>query len=165
MLLKPTNNSLAEIDPALDQSQLYALGLDDVRRFSRQLWTDHNTHDPGITILELLCYALTDLSYRAQFPLEDLLATPTGNAQNMASQFFTAREVLPNRPLTIPDYRKLLIDLPEVRNAWSGTEDRGATLGRHQRHHGHRRSAGGAGYRDERDHAGPVRPAHQTAPV
>ena len=118
MLLKPTNNSLAEIDPALDQSQLFALGLDDVRRFSRQLWTDHNTHDPGITILELLCYALTDLSYRAQFPLEDLLATPTDNAQNMAAQFFTAREILPNRPLTVADYRKLLIDLPEVRNAW-----------------------------------------------
>lgn len=36
-------------------------------------WTDHNAHDPGITILEQLCYALTDLGYRSQFALPDLL--------------------------------------------------------------------------------------------
>ncbi len=120
MLLKQTITSVAESDPALDQAQLFALGLNDVRRFSRLLWTDHNLHDPGITILELLCYALTDLSYRAQHPLEDLLTTPSGNAQDMTSQFFTAGRVLPNRPLTAIDYRKLLIDLPGVRNAWIG---------------------------------------------
>ena len=28
-------------------------------------WTTHNTHDPGITVLELLSYALTDLQYRS----------------------------------------------------------------------------------------------------
>jgi len=28
-------------------------------------WTTHNTHDPGITVLELLAYALTDLQYRS----------------------------------------------------------------------------------------------------
>ena len=28
-------------------------------------WTAHNTHDPGITVLELLSYALTDLQYRS----------------------------------------------------------------------------------------------------
>jgi hypothetical protein len=27
-------------------------------------WTDHNTHDPGVTVLELLAYALNDLQYR-----------------------------------------------------------------------------------------------------
>ena len=27
-------------------------------------WTAHNTHDPGITVLELLAHALTDLQYR-----------------------------------------------------------------------------------------------------
>jgi len=28
-------------------------------------WTDHNTHDPGITVLEALAYALTDLQHRS----------------------------------------------------------------------------------------------------
>lgn len=27
-------------------------------------WTDHNAHDPGITVLQMLAYALTDLQYR-----------------------------------------------------------------------------------------------------
>jgi hypothetical protein len=28
-------------------------------------WTDTNEHDPGITVLEVLCYAITDLQYRS----------------------------------------------------------------------------------------------------
>jgi hypothetical protein len=118
MLLSPTITAAPETEPALDQKQLYALGLDHVRRLSRRLWTDHNLHDPGITTLELLCYALTDLAYRSRFSVEDLLATSADNAANMAAQFFTPRQILPNRPLTERDYRKLLIDLPNVKNAW-----------------------------------------------
>jgi len=118
MLLNNKISNVPEADPALDQQQLHAIGLDHVRRLSRNMWTDHNIHDPGITTLELLCYALTDLAYRAQFPIEDLLATPTGNAENMARQFFTPRQILPNRPLTANDYRKLLIDMKGVKNAW-----------------------------------------------
>ncbi|GAA5167656.1 hypothetical protein [Viridibacterium curvum] len=118
MLLTPTLSRQKEPVAALDQQQLHALGLDHVRRLSRRLWTDHNLHDPGITTLELLCYALTELAYRSRFPLEDLLATPDDNAGNMAGQFFTPRQILPNRALTQRDYRKLIIDLPQVRNAW-----------------------------------------------
>lgn len=29
-------------------------------------WTSHNTHDPGSTVLELLAYALTELTYRTE---------------------------------------------------------------------------------------------------
>lgn len=105
-------------EPALDQKQLYAIGLRHVQRLASRLWTDYNVHDPGITILELLCYALTDLSYRASFPIADLLASESGNAEEMKKQFFTARQILPNRPLTLLDYRKLLIDLKGVKNAW-----------------------------------------------
>lgn len=118
MLLAPTLSRTPENQAAFDQQQLYALGLDHVRRLSRRLWTDHNLHDPGITTLELLCYALTDLAYRTRFPIEDLLATPENKAENMATQFWTPRQILPNRPLTVRDYRKLLIDLPGIKNAW-----------------------------------------------
>ena len=102
----------------LHQPGLYALGLKYVQALSRRVWTDYNLHDPGITILELLSYALTDLAYRTQFPMADLLASESDNADNMASQFFSARQILPNRALTAADYRKLLIDLPGVKNAW-----------------------------------------------
>lgn len=102
----------------LDPQPLFDLGLREVRAYARELWTDHNIHDPGITTLELLCYALTDLCYRACFPIEDLLAAAADNVRNMASQFFRARQALPNGPLTELDYRKLLIDVEGVRNAW-----------------------------------------------
>lgn len=118
MLLKPTLSRNPESEPALDQKQLYDLGLKHVRRLSRRLWTDHNLHDPGITALELLCYALTDLAYRTRFPMQDLLATGRDNTGNMAAQFFTPGQILPNCPLTPRDYRKLMIDLPGVKNAW-----------------------------------------------
>lgn len=35
-------------------------------------WTDHDTHDPGVTTLELLSYELTDIAYRSALPMEDL---------------------------------------------------------------------------------------------
>lgn len=108
-------------ETALDHRRLNAIGLGHVQRLSRRIWTDYNVHDPGITILELLCYALTDLGYRASFPLPDLLASDGDNAREMEKQFFTARRILPNRPLTMSDYRKLLIDIKGVRNAWLAT--------------------------------------------
>ena len=105
-------------DASTDHSKLYLLGLEKVRELGSQLWTDFNVHDPGITILEVLCYAITDLGYRSSMPITDLLASTEENNANMQSQFFSAAEILPNRPLTELDYRKLLIDLPGVKNAW-----------------------------------------------
>lgn len=118
MLLHPKISPLPPADPALDQRRLAGIGLDGVRRRSRRQWTDHNTHDPGITTLELLAYALTDLAYRARFPIEDLLAAPEDNAVEMARLFDSAGSILPCMPVTEADYRKLLIDLPGVKNAW-----------------------------------------------
>jgi uncharacterized protein len=118
MLQQPTISPLPTADPALDQRQLAAIGLAGVRRLSRRQWTDHNTHDPGITTLELLAYALTDLAYRSRFPIEDLLAAPENNAAEMARLFASAGRLLPGQPVTESDYRKLLIDLPGIRNAW-----------------------------------------------
>jgi hypothetical protein len=102
----------------LDQQPLFELGVQRVRAYARDIWTDHNIHDPGITALEQLCYSLTDLCYRACYPIEDLLASREDNRGNMARQFHSARRALPNRPLTALDYRKLLIDVDGVRNAW-----------------------------------------------
>lgn len=93
----------------LDQPQLYAIGLDRIRALAGAEWTDHNVHDPGITMLELLAYALTDLTHRASMPVEDILKN---------SSFFTAGTILPNHALTVLDYRKLIVDVDGVKNAW-----------------------------------------------
>ena len=118
MLAKPTISKKPTSEAALDYQQLCALGRKHVQRLSSRIWTDFNVHDPGVTTLELLCYALTDLAYRASFPIQDILASASDNAANVKEQFLTARQILPNRPLTVLDYRKLLIDLKGVKNAW-----------------------------------------------
>lgn len=103
---------------ALDHRALFAVGLERVRTIAGKVWTDHNPHDPGITMLELLCYAITDLSYRASQPIPDLLTLAPGTPTPPRPHFHTAGRILPTRPRTAADYRRLLIDLDGVRNAW-----------------------------------------------
>lgn len=100
----------------LSYDKLRKLGLDHIASFSGKIWTDHNTHDPGITILELLCYALTDLGYRTRLNIDEIVA-PASSAE-LEDNFFTAEEILTVNPLTILDYRKMLVDIAGVRNAW-----------------------------------------------
>ncbi|MEH1945277.1 MAG: hypothetical protein V7L01_34375 [Nostoc sp.] len=102
-------------NPGMNFALLRQEGIKHIERLAGKLWTDYNTHDPGITILEQLCYAITDLSYRLDFEMKDLLAPASGEDRK---QFFTAREILTVNPLTINDYRKLLIDIDGVKNAW-----------------------------------------------
>ena len=64
--------------PALDYRLLREEGLAHIQRLSGKVWTDHNLHDPGITTLEILCYALTDLAYRTAFDTKDLMTGPDG---------------------------------------------------------------------------------------
>jgi len=87
-----------------------------IENLARELWTDYNAHDPGITILEVLCYAITELGYRAMFSIEDLL---TGSDHKISNPtFFPCSEVMTNAPLTKLDYRKLIIDIEGINNAW-----------------------------------------------
>lgn len=102
-----------------DYSFLRAKGMEYIEALGNSLWTDYNIHDPGITLLELLCYAITDLGYRTSFDIKDLLVETPGIRSNHDKQaFFTAREILTVNPWTIEDYRKLLIDIDGVKNAW-----------------------------------------------
>ncbi|MFV0436028.1 MAG: hypothetical protein ACK5PS_01345 [Desulfopila sp.] len=108
-------------DPSGDYYRLRREGIGFLAEMASPYWTDFNTHDPGVTILESLCYAITDLSYRLDWPIGDLL-TPAVTAEGASpfpgQAFFTAREILTVNPLTTDDFRLLLIDLAGVRNAW-----------------------------------------------
>ena len=98
----------------MDFAALRERGLQLIQRLADAGWTDHNAHDPGITILEQVCYALTDLGYRTEYALPDLLAT--GDAS--AASLYTPAAILPSGAVTITDLRKLVIDVPGVKNAW-----------------------------------------------
>ena len=112
--------SILKNDPAfegLDFASLRAEGINHLAEFSGKIWTDHNVHDPGITMLELLCYALIDLGYRTRLPAEDVLSRDP-SIQTADDNFYTPAQVLTCNPVTIMDFRKLLIDIKEVKNAW-----------------------------------------------
>ncbi|MEO5593061.1 MAG: hypothetical protein ABIR15_18525 [Chitinophagaceae bacterium] len=111
------SKSNAGFPPYLDFNKLRSEGIAYLGKLSGQLWTDHNVHDPGITILEELCYALLDLGYRTNLPVEDILSSNPG-VTSKENNFFTPAQILSCNPLTVIDYRKLLIDIPGVRNAW-----------------------------------------------
>ncbi len=111
----------------LDFQKLRAAGLEHIQELGSDLWTDYNLHDPGITILEVLCYALTDLGFRTNFDIKDLLtrspearlqAGTTSDGKPYDDNFYTAEQILTCNPVTLLDLRKLLIDIPGVRNAW-----------------------------------------------
>lgn len=105
--------------PAQDYDFLRARGLEYIQELAGDLWTDHNLHDPGVTTLEILCYALTDLGYRTGFDIKDLLAPASGASDPPEiSGLFPAHEVLTTTPLTLLDYRRLLLKIEGVRNAW-----------------------------------------------
>ena len=117
-LLKPkdmqessTISKAKSASPAMDFELLRKEAVAYIQRISGNIWTDYNAHDPGITILEVLCYAITDLSYRANKPIQDLLALESGS---LAGQFFKASQILPGKALTLEDYRKLLMDVEVV---------------------------------------------------
>lgn len=96
-------------------------GVELIERFSSDHWTDYNVHDPGIATMEFLCYALTDLAARAGLPLTGLLAEKAGDRVVLGGNFPPAHKILPPGPVTLLDYRRLLIDIPGVRNAWIKT--------------------------------------------
>lgn len=95
--------------------QLRQFGLKYIEQFSKEIWTDYNVHDPGITTMEILDYVITDLSYRTSLPVEDILARIS---TDQTKDFFTAREILPCNPVTFDDLRKKIIDVEGVENAW-----------------------------------------------
>ncbi len=110
MIVAPAIRGRPPDDPILDWDALVAEGRRSLEAMSDGRWTDFNAHDPGVTILELLCYALTDLGYRAQHAVPDLLAgfpAPAGPA-----------ELLTTRAVTLADLRSAALDADGVRNVW-----------------------------------------------
>lgn len=111
-----------DLPAAQDFDRLRREGIGHIQQAGSDHWTDYNTHDPGITILESLAYAITDLAYRTGFPIEDVLASTGSSAPGTDpypdQTFYSARRILTGNPTTAADFRRLLIDVGPVRNAW-----------------------------------------------
>lgn len=109
-----------EVSPELGKpfEFLRSEGLKYIEGLAGKLWTDYNIHDPGVTLLELLCYTITDLEYRISMPVKDILAHKDNNHWHMHRQFLSAIRILPSNPVTAADYRQLMVRIRGVRNAW-----------------------------------------------
>ena len=116
--------------------RLRAEGIRLTQELSGQVWTDYNVHDPGVTILEQLCYALTDLIYRTGFDTADYLSTEeseTIDFQRLA--LYLPESIFPSPAVTINDYRKLIFDaVPEIDNVWIHTVNDGVARGLYRIH-------------------------------
>lgn len=94
---------------ALNFEVLMSKGIDQLKAIVGDVWSNYNDSDPGVTILEQLCYALTELGYCAQFPIADLLTGKDGKIR-YDGQFFAPQDVLTTSPVTVDDYRRMVHD-------------------------------------------------------
>src|ERR1700748_2172113 len=103
----------------LDFESLRSHGIELVQKMASNIWTDFNLHDPGVTILEQLCYAITDMAYQTDFDITDLLSDKHGNIDYKNNSFFLRQNILSSNPVTATDYRKAIIDeVTETDNVW-----------------------------------------------
>lgn len=100
----------------LDFDFLRKKGIEYIESMGGGLWSDMNVHDPGITYLETIAYAITDLGNRMNLPIENLIASE--DDLDLKRQFNQAHEILPIKATNALDYRKLFSDIPGVRNSW-----------------------------------------------
>ena len=97
---------------AMDYAALRDEGIRLLGRLAGAQWTDFNAHDPGVTILEQLCYAITDLGYRTQHPVPDLIA-----GTDPAIAMPDPAAILTCDPVTRADLRKQVLDIDGIGSA------------------------------------------------
>ena len=89
------------------------------QQVSGKVWTDYNLHDPGVTILEQIIYAITDLLYRNEFSVADYLVNESGAIDFNYHALHTPVDIFPCRATTIQDYRKIFLNaVNEIDNVW-----------------------------------------------
>ncbi len=96
---------------------LRRVGLGYIQELACDRWTDYNVHDPGVTILEEVCYAMTDILYRADFEVADFLVDEQGEIDWDRQGLLPPERVFPSRPVTNVDYQTAILDaVTEVEN-------------------------------------------------
>src|SRR5215813_2667193 len=113
--MEPVTISKEQLPAYLNYYDLRKEGIALLQQLGGIEWTDYNIHDPGVTILEHLCFALTELGYKTN---EDGVAW--ANKNNSDSTFFPPANILSTHPATITDFRKLVLDefRDKIDNVW-----------------------------------------------
>ena len=93
-----------------DFETLRRMGIELAQTLSCENWTDFNLHDPGVTLLEQICYGITDLIHRNGFDIADHLSSPDGELDFERLGLEMPERIFPARPTTVSDYRQAIID-------------------------------------------------------
>lgn len=102
-----------------DYDRFYKQGIELLQKYAGDIWTDYNVHDPGVTILEQLCYALTELQYKTTFPVEDYFTEKNSELSFRNLGLLKPYQCLSTACLTINDFRRALFDdVDEAGNIW-----------------------------------------------
>lgn len=101
-----------------DYAALKDTGYKRIAAYSGSVWTNYNDSDPGITILQILCYALTELGNKADIPIQNLLTQPDGTIP-IANHFYTPQEAYACNPVTPLDFCKFVLsELPQIKQVY-----------------------------------------------
>lgn len=99
---KTISKNSGALDLDYETMRLDALAL--LQKLSGNLWTDFNTHDPGVTLLEGIVFALSELGYKTGFDIEDYLTDKTGKIDLSREALYTKEQVMECFPVTAEDY-------------------------------------------------------------
>jgi hypothetical protein len=101
------------LSPEQDFKFLKQTGLDFISVHGGQAWNNLNVSDPGVTILDQVCFALSELGYCSNFSLPDIL---TGSDEKIITgdQFYPPGQILTTAPITARDYISYITDEVEA---------------------------------------------------
>lgn len=107
--------SLDQLEALINFDTLLEQAEGEVQRLAGRLWTDKGEHDPGVTLMQALAYAVSDVAYRHSLPLVDLL-TPEdpGTQSGIFAAGFGPDQALTCGPVTDEDFRRALLDLHTI---------------------------------------------------
>lgn len=98
-------------------TQLQKQTLKDVQRFSGKVWTDFNIHNPGVTLMDIANYALTEMDYKLNCDLWSYLTPEKEKFEAKRIGLFPAEEVYTTSPITVEDYCQMFYShIPELAN-------------------------------------------------
>lgn len=103
--------------PPLGFSDLRQVAIQAAQDASGQIWTDYNLHDPGVTLLEQTCFALSELVYQARHDMRDLMTAGDDRFKTEELALFDPRSMLATGPVTCADMAAWLSEQADIASA------------------------------------------------
>ncbi|WP_298841262.1 hypothetical protein [uncultured Roseobacter sp.] len=101
-------------DPLTAFADLRRAAVEYAQEASGDIWTDYNLHDPGVTLLEQTCFALSQVAWQAGLPVRDLLTNPRGHFCFHDLALFRPRKVLGSMPVRREDLQTWIGTCPGI---------------------------------------------------